>query len=656
MVSPERYAELERRNMVYGYLVIDIAPENANAGIGLKTSEMSAQEREEYGGKVPLADELEGFAYPINDIVVYGYEGETMLSESYELNATTDYYQPSTNMGNVYLTRPLGEVAPLTFKNPNNGHYKLVINISKVVPYEEQYAGIAVAQATQYAIMDYFDQYTFASTTAQMIAEIGYTVSITVTSTLISAPALLLGSYSSVVVNTGSKAVSTATTIAMTLLNTFGKLPILMVSEALEEVIVDSLVETFFESLVRRIGGTTALGHWVSTLMTSLRETKAFGIFTGSDTKTKTNTDTQIDVNTQLSAQQQLQSELKSLHTQLEMNEKYGGQTNQLQAQIQELQQQMNDLKSQTRNTKKIVGQLFGAGMLGGLMLFIPSFAGFSYYGLKGVFNLATKGYDHLKQKALIRNFQTDLATQIARQNLIDALKKPMIGRGEQEIIAEISEEAVVQTSPSYQISEIFHPMGKVSHFTIFGPEMGITIQSDIDNWISYENALYEVRQNEINRLKGFVSEFISQLEDQYKSMELKRINDGYSILVSLTLHETDLLSDLNAEIDEVPNSILRIIQSELFESLRDGRITDLELSMLNKLSDLGKIFSGASPTLNADYLRLFLVTLVKDLNRYGIVSTIDELNTLVLSKNFIVDFNLILDGIESGGKSKFLS
>jgi hypothetical protein len=297
VVSPERYAELERRNLVYGYLVIDIAPENINSEIGLHTSEMAAQEGEEYAGKVPLADELEGFAYPINDIIVYGYEGETMLGKAYELNATTDYYQPSTNMGNVYLKRPLGELAPLTFKNPSNGHYKLVINISKVVPYEEQYTGIALAQATQYSIMDYFDQYTFASTSAQMIAEIGYTVSITVTSTLISAPSLLLGSYSSVVVNAGSKTISTATAIAMTLLMTFGKLPIMMVSEALEEVIVDSLVETFFESLVRRIGGTAALGHWVSTLMTTLRETKAFGIFTGSGS----NTNFDVQVNTEMS-------------------------------------------------------------------------------------------------------------------------------------------------------------------------------------------------------------------------------------------------------------------------------------------------------------------------------------------------------------------
>jgi hypothetical protein len=86
--------------------------------------------------------------------------------------------------------------------------------------------------------------------------------------------------------------------------------------------------------------------------------------------------------------------------------------------------------------------------MLGGLMLFVPSFAEFSYYGLKGVFNLATKGYDQLKQKALIRNFQTDLATQFARQNFIEALKKPVLSQEEHALSSEISEAAIVSTTP----------------------------------------------------------------------------------------------------------------------------------------------------------------------------------------------------------------
>ncbi len=481
VVSPERFKELEKRGLVYGYLVIDVTPDNMDSPLGLCTSDMSAAERETYAGKIPIADEYEGFAYPINNIVVYGYEGDVMLDTSYELNATTDYYQPATNMGNLYLKRSLSEVAPLSFSSANNGFYKMVLNISKVVPYdEEEYMQAALSQATQYAVMDYFDQYTYASTTAQMIAEIGYTVSMTVTSTAISAPSMLLGAYSKVIIDKAFEGITKGTAIALTLLLTFARLPAGMIAEAMEEVIVDSFVETLFQSLVRSLGGTDALGHWISTLITTLRETGMFGYFTGGF-DTNGDADTSIETDTQTVAQQ-----VDNIGTQNVLNSDTETAT-ETSAQILSLRDALRIAYSGKGDSRKLLVQLFGAGLFGGLMLLMPAFAGFSYYGLKNMAKLTSNGYSILKDRAAKRH----LIENVFKKTSED-LKKPVMDDDASDINSEISEDATVKVVPVNQQYEGFHPMGKVDHFWALPP--------DIMDEINFEIAKAKAQQNEIEK------------------------------------------------------------------------------------------------------------------------------------------------------------
>ena len=81
-------------------------------------------------------------------------------------------------------------------------YYKVHIKLGRVIPFvgrdsanAEVQTRMALAQNIHYAIMEYFNQYTFAKTTASMIDEIGYTALMTAISTAISSAVIALGSY-----------------------------------------------------------------------------------------------------------------------------------------------------------------------------------------------------------------------------------------------------------------------------------------------------------------------------------------------------------------------------------------------------------------------------------------------------------------------------
>ena len=82
--------------------------------------------------------------------------------------------------------------------NPSsNIYYKIKITFDLVVEDSgsSDHSRMALSQATSYAVMDYFNQYTYASVTANMIGEIAYTEILTLISTLITAPVLLIGGW-----------------------------------------------------------------------------------------------------------------------------------------------------------------------------------------------------------------------------------------------------------------------------------------------------------------------------------------------------------------------------------------------------------------------------------------------------------------------------
>ena len=129
-----------------------------------------------------------------------------------------------------------------------------------------------LAQATQYAIMDYFGQYSFASTTAQMIGEMAYTQTITLASTIISMAAVLVGGafVKGIFQKTAQQSISvvTAKAIAKGILATTGA----AVAETFEKIYVDSQIEQWVEYKGDELGLTQEEKFYWSTLLTSLRE------------------------------------------------------------------------------------------------------------------------------------------------------------------------------------------------------------------------------------------------------------------------------------------------------------------------------------------------------------------------------------------------
>jgi hypothetical protein len=242
---------------------------------------------------------------------------------------------------------------------------------------------------------------------------------------------------------------------------------------------------------VRTIGGTDALGHWISTLITSMRETKMFDFFSsGPEIETKNEIKSRADVNNEI--QEAASQQSTDTTTEAQTEEK-----------IITLRDALAIMRAQSKEGKTMLAQFFGAGMFGGIMLFMPAFAGFSFYGLKSVFNFISKKYDaHLKHKAIERQVQRFIESLSIEDSVAEELKPPIMDDGNRVIVPEISEESTVQIAPECEFNTNFHPLGKADQFTIFGPEMGIMTQGDLDNMISYEIALYDAKQKELEDLQ----------------------------------------------------------------------------------------------------------------------------------------------------------
>ena len=207
VVSPERYEELEQKDLVDGYIVIDVQSPNAIYTRGINSKVLSNAERISYSAKIPLADVFGGFGYPIKSVEMFAFiddevvgshlctpsEFDDSLGNLYFTRSPEEILPMYGSLDNLYFTRSSEEILPMYSKE---FYYKVVIHIAKIVPDNGSAETMrsALTQTTTYAVMDYFDQFTFAQTTAQMIAVVGYIEIMTITSTLISAPFVILGS------------------------------------------------------------------------------------------------------------------------------------------------------------------------------------------------------------------------------------------------------------------------------------------------------------------------------------------------------------------------------------------------------------------------------------------------------------------------------
>ncbi|MBA7632675.1 hypothetical protein ES703_40227 [subsurface metagenome] len=254
-------------------------------------------------------------------------------------------------------------------------YYNVRVVFDRFVPdTTDETNSLALAQATSYAIMDYFNQYTYAEISSNMISEVAYTETLTFWSTLISAPLVYFGSWA---VSTGvGKMFGEAgfrKVQAMLQKSVMGGLVGMVVSpikEVFQEIIEDGFREALIENLVSIAGGTDDLGFWLSSLSTSFREVKgALGELTFGDTNLK-NTFSLIhaissgDTDTMLEIQQKITQELK----------------------------QRKEAETAKKEQMSFWDKMVKTGFLKGLFMVMPSvfFGSFGFVALSGLNKMVT--------------------------------------------------------------------------------------------------------------------------------------------------------------------------------------------------------------------------------------------------------------------------
>jgi len=332
VLSETRYNQIQP---ALGRLTVMVRCKDYDKTLDINPYDMNEVEQQVYEAKVPLNDN--GFEYPIRavyiDVVNFDiFAGLSYFAQDLLVNES-DY---NIDCGNLYFTKSLEEIisekdsgfeeflsqtwASKIIKSTM--YYNVRIVFDRFVPdTTDETNSLALAQATSYAIMDYFNQYIYAEVSANMISEIAYTETLTFWSTLISAPLVYFGSWA-VSSGVGKMFGKAGSELVQSMLqkSIMGGLVGMVVSpikEVFQEIIEDGFKEALIENLVSIAGGTDDLGFWLSSLSTSVREVKgALGELTLGETNIK-NTFSLIyaissgDVDTRLELEQKISQDLK---------------------------------------------------------------------------------------------------------------------------------------------------------------------------------------------------------------------------------------------------------------------------------------------------------------------------------------------------------
>ncbi len=152
------------------------------------------------------------------------------------------------------------------------------------------------------------------------------------------------------------------------------------IKETIEEIVVDGFFETAIQSAVRMVGGPNDMGHWISTLFTSARESMNFASLTGIGTQSQ-----QQGFAGQV--QTAMGQDVEFLASVMDLKLQYEDDVSIAQvatANEQFLTAKMNEfgvLESSIQETKISVGRLLATGIFTGLAMLTPSLAGFNLYG-----------------------------------------------------------------------------------------------------------------------------------------------------------------------------------------------------------------------------------------------------------------------------------
>ncbi len=436
VLSEERYNDIQPN---LGHLVITSQCKDYNNTKGIDSYKLTSIEQQAgFKAKIPISNKQ--FEYPIQSISidVMKQKGLTINYLFKDIIIDESYY--IIEDGSLYFTKSLEEIISesyLEFETvlqqanllTTTIHYNVHILFDRFIPDNTtETSSLALAQATTYAIMDYFNQYTYAEVSANMISEIAYTETLTFWSTLISVPLAYFGSLAATAVvgklasKAGSELVSKLLAKQVAgLSKMFISLIIAPIKEVLEEIIKDGFIEAIAENLVDLAGGTEALGYWVSALGTSAREVGgALGQLALGQATPKANFKTKLSLlNARITGNTKLASEIKT-QIKLDMEQK-----------IQNEQQK----RMETKTWQKF----FNAGMFKGLAMMTSSlfFGGSSFFTLlgfntmlQGTVGIAPKVYGeaktiaHAKRKVeLTQDFGT--MNLFSGKNLDKQMKKP---------------------------------------------------------------------------------------------------------------------------------------------------------------------------------------------------------------------------------------
>ena len=263
-------------------------------------------ERNLYPSKVPLSSH--GFEYPIKfiklELIEEPISGDSPISV---IDITLTSRNPTfrnffyVESGNIYfndnidtiLVSDQAEFNQLIFNREmaanTKKYYKLTIKFDMIVPDSgsEEHKRMALSQATAYGIMDYMNQWTFAKQTADMISEIAYTETMTLISTAISTAAIYFGSWAASGVREIYKKAAKASVktalkeafkkislsgVGMGLGNFIYTIGVASIKEMFEEIIIDGIIESWGERIIKQLDGSEDQAFWFTTLLTSVRE------------------------------------------------------------------------------------------------------------------------------------------------------------------------------------------------------------------------------------------------------------------------------------------------------------------------------------------------------------------------------------------------
>jgi hypothetical protein len=437
IVSSQRYDQLSDSRK-FGYMFVDIASPDASNTKGIDSTDLLDLEKEFYCAKIPLADLYGAFNYPIESVTLHKVVNKEVTSKTL---SASDYEVPE-ELQNLYFTRPVDELMEDSASDYNDGaevYYVCEIKFSKIIPddgnlSEDDWRNL-LAQATMYPILDYFDQHVFAATTAKMIGEIAYTEILTLQSTIRSATVVALAGATISIVHTLAKGSAEASSqIGASLLATLAvkvatkvavkcvKIAAQTIGEMFEEIVLDGFVEAFFENSARMLGWTPGVGQLISTLMTTVRETKMFGLFNLGGQSVDTQTEQKLT--TKIS---QLIAERDSSQSFTE--EKF---LRENQEEVRSIMAELGLVPSRHETILKMAG-IVGSGVFAGLSLLIPglSFAGFSLYGFNPMIKhlgqkvLGPKAGTTTMMRAAIKNARQDMISKYAAVNIeLEGVKK----------------------------------------------------------------------------------------------------------------------------------------------------------------------------------------------------------------------------------------